>query len=109
MMGASRYGATNLEAVLDAQGRKRRWLAERIGVSESFVSKLLAGRLTVDRQQGERVAAALGVPFFVLFELRERSEEDSLTERPLPPVWGDSSLGSREAREGARWEGGQMA
>lgn len=75
MDGASRYVATDaLKAVLDEQGRKRRWLAERIGVSESSISHVLAGRDTVDREQGERIAGILGVPFFVLFALRERSD-----------------------------------
>jgi transcriptional regulator with XRE-family HTH domain len=81
MVGASRYVATEaLKAVLDEQGRKRRWLAERIGVSESSISHVLAGRDTVDREQGERVAGILGVPFFVLFELRYRSDIDSSPE-----------------------------
>ena len=77
MDGVIRYVATGaLEAVLEEQGRKRRWLADRIGVSESWISHVLAGRHTVDRTQGERVAGILGVPFFVLFALRERSETD---------------------------------
>jgi transcriptional regulator with XRE-family HTH domain len=77
MYGATRYVATDaLEAVLEEQGRKRRWLADRIGVSESWISHVLAGRHTVDREQGERIAATLGVPFFVLFALRERSDSD---------------------------------
>jgi transcriptional regulator with XRE-family HTH domain len=67
--------------VLDEQGRKRRWLAERIGVSESLISKLLAGKHTIDQEQGERIASALGVPFFVLFELRERSESGTEAEQ----------------------------
>ena len=48
-----------LEAVLEEQGRKRRWLADRIGVSESHISHVLAGRHTVDREEGERIA---GIP-----------------------------------------------
>ena len=72
---ATRYAATTtLEAVLDEQGRKRRWLADRIGVSESLISKVLAGTKTLDRHQGELVSAAVGVPFSVLFELRDRSD-----------------------------------
>jgi hypothetical protein len=73
----TRYVATNLAAVLDGQGRMRSWLASRVGVSESSVSKIVAGRRSVDRQLGEAIAAALDVPFFVLFSLRGRSEIDS--------------------------------
>jgi transcriptional regulator with XRE-family HTH domain len=77
MDGASRYEATDaFEAVLEKQGRKRRWLADQVGVSESLISHVLAGRHTVDRGQGERIAATLGVPFFVLFALRERSDNN---------------------------------
>jgi hypothetical protein len=73
----NRYVATNLAAVLDGQGRMRSWLAGRVGVSESSVSKIVAGMRTVDRDLGEAIAAALDVPFFVLFALRDRSESDS--------------------------------
>jgi len=78
MERARRYAATEaLGAVLEEQGRKRRWLAERIGVTESWLSHVLAGRHTVDRDQGERIAGILGVPFFVLFVLRAASDSDS--------------------------------
>ncbi len=76
----ARYVATNLAAVLDGQGRMRSWLAGRVGVSESSVSKIVAGTRTVDRELGEAIAAAVDVPFFVLFSLRERSETDSSPE-----------------------------
>jgi hypothetical protein len=76
----TRYVATNLAAVLDGQGRMRSWLAGRVGVSESSVSKIVAGTRTVDRDLGEAIAAALDVPFFVLFALRGRSEINSSPE-----------------------------
>ena len=76
----ARYVATNLAAVRDGQGRMRSWLAGRVGVSESSVSKIVAGTRTVDRDLGEAIAAALDVPFFVLFALRGRSESDSRPE-----------------------------
>jgi hypothetical protein len=80
MLIGTRYVATNLAAVLDGQGRMRSWLAGRVGVSESSVSKIVAGTRTVDRDLGEAMAAALDVPFLVLFALRERSEIDSFPE-----------------------------
>jgi hypothetical protein len=76
----TRYVATNLAAVLDGQGRMRSWLASRVGVSESSVSKIVAGTRTVDRDLGEAIAAAVDVPFFVLFALRGRSEINSSPE-----------------------------
>jgi transcriptional regulator with XRE-family HTH domain len=77
----ARYVSTNLAAVLEAQGRMRRWLAERVGVSESLISKVLARTKTVDQALGERIADVLGVPFSVLFEFHERNTSDSRTER----------------------------
>ena len=74
-----RYVATNLAEVIAAQGRRRNWLAERVGVSESLISKIVAGTKTADRVLGERIADVLGVPFGVLFEFRERNDF-------IPPV-----------------------
>jgi transcriptional regulator with XRE-family HTH domain len=65
--------ATHLGDVLESQGRKQRWLAERIGVSGGYVSLIIAGERTVDRETGERIAALLDVPFFLLFALGVQS------------------------------------
>ncbi len=64
-----RYVATHLGDVLESQGRKQCWLAGRIGVSGGYISLIIAGERTVDRATGERIAALLGVPFFLLFTL----------------------------------------
>lgn len=66
-----RYRSTNLALVIREQGRFQKWLAQQLGVSESFVSKVVLGHRTLGRVQAERVAQILGVPFFVLFELHE--------------------------------------
>jgi transcriptional regulator with XRE-family HTH domain len=76
---AVRYEVSNLESVLHEQGRTQRWLADRVGVSESLISKLLTGKRTISRELGERIGAAIGVPFFVLFKLHERDDSS-------PPV-----------------------
>jgi transcriptional regulator with XRE-family HTH domain len=68
-----RYRATHLGEVLEEQGRKRSWLAERAGVTGSYVTMIVSGERTVDQVLGERIAALLDVPFFLLFELRDRS------------------------------------
>lgn len=70
-MTSERFTATNLGSVLREQGRKRKWLAGRVGTSESLIGKLLNGERTVSRDVAERITAAVGVPFFVLFELYE--------------------------------------
>ncbi len=71
--GNRRYLATHLGDVLQSQGRKQRWLAERLGVSGGYVSLIIAGERTVDRETGERIAALLDVPFFLLFALGTQS------------------------------------
>lgn len=68
---SDRFLAKGLGDVMDEQGRKRRWLADRIGVSESYLSMVISGGRTVDRALGERIGSLLGVPFFLLFELAE--------------------------------------
>ncbi len=72
--GNRRYLATHLGDVMEAQGRKQRWLAERIGVSGGYVSLIIAGERTVDRATGERIATLLDVPFFLLFALGQQSD-----------------------------------
>jgi hypothetical protein len=67
-MEGQRFIATNLEATIAAQGRTKRWVAKQAGFSESMLAHVLAGRKTIGRQAAEKVALALGVPFFVLFE-----------------------------------------
>jgi len=79
-MGNRRYRATHLGDVLESQGRKQRWLAERIGVSGGYVSLIVAGERTVDRATGERIAALLDVPFFLLFALGSPSNTFSQRE-----------------------------
>ena len=76
-----RYVATHLGDVLESQGRKQRWLAERIGVSGGYVSLIIAGERTVDREMGERIATLLDVPFFLLFSLGQQSHSFSTGER----------------------------
>jgi transcriptional regulator with XRE-family HTH domain len=81
MDGATRYLATNLGKTLEHQGRSGRWLAGSLGVSESLISKVLKRERTIDGGLAERIALVIGVPLFLLFELHERSEEESLAER----------------------------
>ncbi len=70
-MSERRVRATNLEAVILSQGRTKRWVADHAGFSQGMLSHLLAGRKTISIDAAERIAAALGVPFFVLFESAE--------------------------------------
>lgn len=75
-MTHKRYVATNLDRVLTEQGRLRSWLAAEVGVSRSLITLIAKGHRTVSRDLGERIATAIGVPFFVLFDVRESSESE---------------------------------
>lgn len=63
-----RFVTTNLNAIIEGQGRTKRWVASKAGFSESMLGHVLAGRKTIGRESAEKIATALGVPFFVLFE-----------------------------------------
>ena len=74
MDGTPRYVGTRIGAALAAQGRKRRWLADLLGVSESYLSRVISGERTMPEPMARRTAAALGVDFSLHFELHERSK-----------------------------------
>ena len=81
MNRADRYHGQRLTATLAAQGRKGRWLANEVGVSESLISKIAKGDRFPDAILAERISKVLGVPFGMLFELQVRSEEFSRSEQ----------------------------
>lgn len=58
---------TRLAEVLDEQGRRRDWLAERAGVSPALVTLIAQGKRSPSPEFRERAAAALGVPETLLF------------------------------------------
>jgi plasmid maintenance system antidote protein VapI len=75
--GPRYLAVANLAAVLQVQGRKTNWLAERVGVSEALAYKIVAGTKTADAAMAERIATALGVPMELVFVLRAASDSDS--------------------------------
>ena len=102
---ADRYVATaNLAAVLEAQGRKQSWLAERLGVSKPLLCLIIGGVKTVDLPRGQQIADVLGVPFRLLFKLRNGSNMVS-ERKPQPPpvaVVGDAVRPRLVVRHGDR-------
>lgn len=50
-----------LVALLDEQGRKRTWLAARMGTSPQFVTNVLNGHQPMTASFLERACAALGI------------------------------------------------
>lgn len=69
MTDTERFRATTLREVVESQGRKASWVAERAKISRFLMSHIMSGRRTVTRDTGEAIADAINVPFFVLFEL----------------------------------------
>ena len=69
MEDTTRYYGTRLADVVAAQGRRRDWLANEVGVHRSFITHIAAGRRTVDHQTASKIASVLQVPFFLIFDL----------------------------------------
>ena len=62
-----RYHTIQIGPALKEQGRKQRWLADRIGVHESVVSDWVNGRRTVDQHRAKQIAEVMDIPFYLLF------------------------------------------
>ncbi len=69
-----RYNGVKLGPILEAQGRKRRWLAQKVGVSEAWLSYLISGQRTATKDVAERISDTLNVPLFLAFEFAAASE-----------------------------------
>jgi len=72
-----RYIATNLGKLLESEGLKQSWIARQLGVSKSLMSKVVSGDRSVDQASAEQISFLVGVPLFLLFELRQRSKHES--------------------------------
>ena len=66
--------ADELQSLLRAQGRRKDWLAARAGLHPSMVSHLIARRRTASASVAERMAEALQVPVFLLFDVSARTK-----------------------------------
>lgn len=56
-----------IERIMNERGHQRVWLAERMGIHQSYLSKLLAGERRWTPELKEKAAAALALPADVLF------------------------------------------
>ncbi len=57
---------TPLKRLLRDEGRKQSWLAERVGIAQPALSRIVNG-LHCDRETREAIAAALGRPVVDVF------------------------------------------
>lgn len=75
-----RLKATQLEEVIRSQGRTKRWLAGRVGLSESYLGRIVNGTFPVREEKAARIADELGVPLFLVFELTDVRHSISIQE-----------------------------
>lgn len=61
-MDTKRYSGAKLRSVLAAQGRRQDWLADQIGIHESYVTKILKEDRPLSRSHALKAATALGIP-----------------------------------------------
>lgn len=68
---AKAYLATNLERVIEEQGRQKKWIADKVGVAPSMITMYAKRQRMVPPDRAERIAELLGVPLFFAFEMTE--------------------------------------
>lgn len=68
-----RYDGSQAKGLLDAQGRHQKWVARRIGISESYISLILSGKRPVSESLAQRIADLLGVEMWRAFAVHERT------------------------------------
>jgi transcriptional regulator with XRE-family HTH domain len=73
MKQESRYRATALDQTIRAQGRRQRWLAAQVGVSESHLSRIVSGEREAPESLARRLSEVLTVPLFLVFSLSDDS------------------------------------
>lgn len=71
-----RYDGSKLGAVLAHQGRSRRWLGRHLGISGSYVQKMVTNDRPISDAYAARMAELLGVPLSLL-EADERALVES--------------------------------
>lgn len=68
------YSGARIKQILEHQGRRQEWLAERTGRSKFDVSRFLSGARRMPDEFAERSAELLDVPLELLAETQEPSE-----------------------------------
>jgi transcriptional regulator with XRE-family HTH domain len=72
--------ASKIERILDSRGYRRGWFADRLGISDPYLSQLLSGGKRWTDELKEKAALWLGVPADILFSVEECSQELPQTE-----------------------------
>jgi hypothetical protein len=64
-----RQATPQLRAEIARQGRRLDWIAGRLGVSKSFISKVVSGQATIAEPDARVIAALVGGDLDALFAL----------------------------------------
>lgn len=79
----SPYVGTRIPAILSGMERDKAWLARKMGVSLSLVSRVVAGERSISGSFVRRACAALSLPAEVIFVLPPDmlASTDNMSER----------------------------
>ena len=69
-----RFRAVQLGETIEGQGRTKRWVAAQVGIHETMLAHLIAGRRTVTEPVADSISKVLGVPLFLLFVSADAAE-----------------------------------
>lgn len=75
MREPTNFRANEIERLLREQGRKARWLAEQVGISESHLSRIVSGERRISESLAAQIAQAINAPLFLAFELTSVNED----------------------------------
>lgn len=74
-----RFRATpELRTAIERQGRRFDWLADKLGVSSAFVSRIVSGKRTISEADARVITALIDGDFGMLFELPDDTENESM-------------------------------
>lgn len=73
MREPTNFKANEIDRLLAEEGRKSRWLANQVGISESHLSRIVSGERRISESLAKRIAEAIGAPLFLAFELTDVS------------------------------------
>lgn len=71
MREPTNFRANEIERLLAQEGRKSRWLAEQVGISESHLSRIVSGERRISESLAKRIANAINAPLFLAFEFTD--------------------------------------
>jgi plasmid maintenance system antidote protein VapI len=81
-----RFSGHQVKSVMDVQGRRYDWLAGQLDVPPYTVTRWFNNKTPILETQAQRISSILGVPFSLLFESHEWSDQRMSTEHSQEAV-----------------------